>query len=252
MERRAPVPQVASALVLTVIEARVLGCLFEKQRTVADQYPLTLKALVSACNQATSREPVLQLSDHEVETAIASLKTGGLARLVHPSHGRSATRYRQVADEVWQLEPDATAIVAVLLLRGPQTVAELRTRTERIHAFASPEEIDEALDALALRGLVQQIPRLPGQKEPRWQQLLAHEPSETSGTPGPPESSTFIEQGWAPTTGVSRPTLTHSAQRPAVELAARVDRAAADELAARVVELEDRVARLEGALADLL
>jgi uncharacterized protein len=111
--------------VWTVVEARVLGCLLEKQRTVPDQYPLTLDALVSACNQSSSRDPIMQLSEHDVETAIGSLKTQGLVRLVHPSHGRSVTRHRQVADESWQLEADAAAMLSVLTLRGPQTVADL-------------------------------------------------------------------------------------------------------------------------------
>ena len=235
--------RVTSALVLTVIEARVLGCLFEKQRTVADQYPLTLKALVAACNQTTSREPVMQLSDHEVESAITSLKTNGLARLVHPSHGRSATRYRQVADEAWQLEADATSLVTVLLLRGPQTVAELRTRTERIHSFSSLDDVESVLDALATRGIVRLLPRRPGQKEPRWQQLLAHESDLVDESD---ERDVTVEPEDVTVGGV--------ADRVAAprSLADRAEVDRTNELAARVVELEARVARLEAALSDLL
>ena len=118
---------------LTVIEGRVLGCLLEKERTTPDQYPLTLNALVSACNQSTSREPVLNLDEHEVDAALTSLKGASLLRFVHPMHGRSVTRFRQVAVEAWGLDDDAAAVVAVLLLRGPQTAAELRVRTERLH-----------------------------------------------------------------------------------------------------------------------
>ena len=220
---------------LTVVEARVLGCLLEKQRTVPDQYPLTLNALVSASNQSSSRDPIMQLSEHDVETAIGSLKTEGLVRLVHPSHGRSVTRYRQVADETWELESDAAALVAVLLLRGPQTVAELRTRTERQHAFGSLTEVQEALDALQQRELVCLLERRPGQKEQRWQQLLADEPAVAE-----------------------LPARAHAlgdAGDPAHNAEVRVagaDPQMADDLAARMAELEARVAALEAALADLL
>jgi uncharacterized protein len=223
---------------LTVVEARVLGCLLEKQRTVPDQYPLTLNALVSACNQSSSRDPIMQLGEHEVETALGSLKTQGLVRLVHPSHGRSVTRYRQVADEAWQLEADAAALVAVLLLRGPQTVAELRTRTERQHAFGSPAEVQKVLDALQERALVRLLERRPGQKEQRWQQLLADEPeiAELPARTAAPvvwgDSGDAGQAGRVPTP-VSDPLV-------------------AEVLAARVAELEARVAALETALADLL
>ena len=205
---------------LSVVEARVVGCLLEKERTVPDQYPLTLNALVSACNQSSSRDPVMQLDDHEVESSIVSLKAAGLVRMVHPSHGRSVTRYRQVADESWGLEPDAAAVVAVLLLRGPQTVAELKSRTDRQHAFASLDEVQRVLDELAAREMVVRLDRAPGQQADRWRQLLADEPERTD-----------------------------------VPARAAVRRADPDEtaaLVARVAELEARVAVLEAALADLL
>lgn len=205
---------------LSVVDARVVGCLLEKERTVPDQYPLTLNALVSACNQSSSRDPVMHLDDHEVESSIVSLKAAGLVRMVHPSHGRSVTRYRQVADESWGLEPDAAAVVAVLLLRGPQTVAELKSRTDRQHAFASLDEVQRVLDELAAREMVVRLDRAPGQQADRWRQLLADEPERTD-----------------------------------VPARAAVRRADPDEtaaLVARVAELEARVAVLEAALADLL
>src|SRR4051812_16993007 len=111
---------------LSIIEGRVLGCLLEKERTTPDQYPLTLNALVSACNQSTSRDPVMALDTHDVEAAIMSLKTAGYPRLVHPSHGRSVTRYRQVADEHHDWTRGQGALMAMLLLRGPQTLSELK------------------------------------------------------------------------------------------------------------------------------
>jgi uncharacterized protein len=201
---------------LTVIEGRVVGCLLEKERTVPDQYPLTLNTLVSACNQSTSREPVMHLDDHEVDAALTSLKAQGLLRFVHPSHGRSVTRYRQIVDEVWELEPDATAVVGVLLLRGPQTAAELRQRTERLHEFANVDEVEAVLRRLAEGGMVQLLERLHGQKEARWQQLLAEE----------------IEVQQA------APVISSESVKGSVS--------------DRIAELEARVARLESALADLL
>jgi uncharacterized protein YceH (UPF0502 family) len=201
---------------LSTIEARVIGSLLEKERTVPDQYPLTLNALVTACNQATSREPVMRLDDADVELAIASLKVGGWLRIVHPSHGRSVTRYRQVADEKLSLEPPHAALMAVLLLRGAQTSAELRSRTERQHSFASVTEVDGELQAMADLGLVQRLDRQPGQKEQRWKQLIADEPEYT------------------------------------VPSAATVVAAPSGAVADRLAQLEARVARLEAALGDLL
>ena len=208
---------------LTTIQGRVLGCLLEKERTTPDQYPLTLNALVLACNQSTSRDPVMHLVDHEVETVLAGLKSETLLRYVHPSHGRSVTRYRQVADEAWALDPPAAALVAVLLLRGPQTVAELRTRTERMHAFESPEAVETVLRELSLRGSVQLLDRQPGHKEPRWQQLLAEEAEPTSVPAG------AVMFGGRAAAGT-----------------------VAGSTAERLAALEARVARLEDALGDLL
>ncbi len=200
---------------LTIIEGRVIGCLLEKERTTPDQYPLTLNALVLACNQSSSRDPVMRLDDHEVEAVLSALKTQGLLRYVHPSHGRSVTRYRQIADESWGLEPPAAAVIAVLLLRGPQTVAELRIRTERLHPFDSPEVVESALHELESAGTVQLLERQSGQKEWRWQQLLAEEAEVTFAV------------------------LTTNA-------------AVSGSMSDRVGQLEVRVARLESALSDLL
>jgi uncharacterized protein YceH (UPF0502 family) len=204
---------------LSIVEARVVGCLLEKERTVPDQYPLTMNALISACNQSQSREPIMRLEDHEIEAAITTMKAAGLVRMVHPSHGRSVTRYRQVADEKWLLQPDQAAVISVLLLRGPQTVAELRARTERQHSFGSLDEVESVLRTLSDREVVRLLDRQPGQKETRWQQLLADE----------------AEQ--------------------AVVVRSLSGAAAAEEsvaLNARIEQLEARVARLESALEELL
>src|SRR5271165_6337389 len=125
---------------LSPVEARVIGSLAEKQLTTPQQYPLTLNALVLACNQSSNREPVVDYDDTIVETALSTLKDAKLLRFVHPSHGRSVTRYRQVMDEHFGLDARGLAVLAVLILRGPQTLGELRARTERMADF---EHIDD-------------------------------------------------------------------------------------------------------------
>ena len=159
---------------LTPVEARVVGSLVEKQRTVPDTYPLSLNALVTACNQTSSRDPVVSYDEATVVGAIDSLKAKGLARIVHPSSGSRATKYRHVLDEALGLEDGPVSVLAVLLLRGAQTAAELRTRTERMHPFADMEELESALTVLASRDepLVQRLDLRPGEREARWIQLL--------------------------------------------------------------------------------
>ena len=160
----------------------MVGCLMEKQLTTPQQYPLTLNGLSSACNQTTNRHPVMALDDRSIERALDELKALGLVRFVLPSHGKSVTRYRQVLDEAYGLDTQRVALLALLLLRGPQTAGELRTRAERMTEFDSVGTVLHELEALAEQpgALVQLLPRRPGQKEDRWQQLLAAE----SGTPG--------------------------------------------------------------------
>src|SRR5665213_4401191 len=116
-------------------EVRVLGSLIEKRLTTPQQYPLTLNALVLACNQTSNRDPVVHYDESVVESALSQLKDQRLVRFVLPSHGRSVVRYRHVLDEVLGVDDRQLALLAVLLLRGPQTVGELRTRTERMVDF---------------------------------------------------------------------------------------------------------------------
>jgi uncharacterized protein YceH (UPF0502 family) len=165
---------------LNPVEARVIGSLAEKQLTTPQQYPLTLNALVIACNQTSNRDPVVVYDDSIVEVALSSMKESGLLRFVHPGHGRSATRYRQVLDERFGLDARSLSVLAVLLLRGPQTVGELRARTERMADFGSLDDVGTELERLAggPDPLVSRMPRRPGQKEERWTQLLAGEPPE--------------------------------------------------------------------------
>jgi uncharacterized protein YceH (UPF0502 family) len=155
-------------------ELRVLGALLEKQRTTPDQYPLSLNALRLACNQATSRDPVMGLSDDEVRDAVRRLATAGWARLASGAGSRVA-KYRQTFDESLDLLPSESALLAVLVLRGPQTVNELRSRTARAHAFADEAQVVEALRRLADAELVRELDRQPGQREARWTHLLAAE-----------------------------------------------------------------------------
>jgi uncharacterized protein len=169
---------------LTPAEARVVGCLVEKQRTVPDTYPLTANALLAACNQSTNRDPVVDYDERTVLGAIDSLKAKGLARIVHPSAGSRSTKYRHVLDEALGLDAGEVAVVAVLLLRGAQTAAELRARTERLQV----DDVDAALDALAGRELVRQLERRPGEREARWMHLLGDGTVEEAAAPAPASS----------------------------------------------------------------
>ncbi len=153
----------------------MLGCLVEKQLTTPQQYPLTLNALTMAANQATNRDPVVALDDDAVLAALDELRDHHLIRVVLPSHGRSVKRYRHVLDEVYGLDAPRYALLATLLLRGPQTVGELRSRTERMADFPSVRDVDQQLTVLAehSEGLARPQGRRPGQKEDRWQQIMA-------------------------------------------------------------------------------
>src|ERR1700722_5530568 len=122
---------------LSAQEARVLGSLVEKELTTPQQYPLTLKSLVGACNQATNRDPVVDYGEGTVMSVLNALKERRLVRFVLPSHGRTAVRYRHVLGEALALDQRQCALLAVLLLRGPQTIGELRSRTERMADFDS-------------------------------------------------------------------------------------------------------------------
>src|SRR5580698_11056754 len=159
---------------LDATEIRVLGSLVEKQLTTPQQYPLTLNALALACSQSSNRDPVVTYDERAVEEAVTSVKTKGLARFVHPSHGRSALRYGHTLDEALGLETRPLALLAVLMLRGPQTLGELRTRTDRMVQFSDLHEVQAELEALGARTepLVVRLRRGPGQKEDRYGQLL--------------------------------------------------------------------------------
>ncbi|MBO0692222.1 MAG: DUF480 domain-containing protein [Acidimicrobiaceae bacterium] len=161
-------------------QLRVLGVLIEKEATTPDQYPLTMNALVLACNQTSNRQPVVSYTADDVEPAIASLREAGLVRLVHSPSNR-AVKYRHVAGEAWELSPGELAVLAVLALRGPQTVNELRTRTERYTGLEDLGGADGVLHRLKNRYAepwVARLERRPGQREERWMHLLAGEITE--------------------------------------------------------------------------
>jgi uncharacterized protein len=182
------------ALELGAEELRVIGSLIEKELTTPQQYPLTLNALVLACNQTSNRNPVVTYDERAVENTVLGLKDKGLTRIVHPSHGRSVTRYRQVLHEALYLEQPQVAVLGVMMLRGPQTLNELKTRTDRAADFADLAEVERTLDELAGREepLVVRIPRQTGQREDRYAHLLGGEvdaESIAASAPAAPSSS---------------------------------------------------------------
>ena len=162
-------------------ELRVLGCLIEKQRTTPEQYPLTLNALRLACNQSTSRDPVTTYDEDTVRAAAQSLGTRGYARLA-TGPGSRTPKYRQLLSEALDLLPAEISILAVLMLRGPQTAAELKTRTSRLHEI---DDVAPVLASLKEKELVRQLPRQAGRREERWAHLLGETPVEQpSSSPG--------------------------------------------------------------------
>jgi uncharacterized protein YceH (UPF0502 family) len=158
---------------MTPVQQRVVGCLVEKELTTPDQYPLSMNALLAACNQATNRDPVVELDERVVSNALENLKAEGVVRVIF-SKGNRVDKYKHVLPEKLALDGPSLAVLAVLLLRGPQTAAELRARTERLHRFDATGDVERVLTALAERdpALVTLLPRQPGRKEPRWAHLL--------------------------------------------------------------------------------
>jgi len=174
---------------LDVATVRVLGSLAEKAFTTPDNYPLSLNALTAACNQTSNREPVLALAEATVLEAVAELRARSLVSEVFRSDSR-ARRYRHLLSETLKLHPAEMAVLCVLLLRGAQTVGEIRTRTTRLHQFEDLPRLQLTLDALMTLSepLVLQLPRRPGQKEARYTHLLAGEPLEAA-EPAPAEAA---------------------------------------------------------------
>ena len=164
----------AMSILLTPVEARVLGALIEKETTTPEYYPLSLNALVNACNQKNNREPVMQLGEDEVRQALHGLEDDGLAGVAR-GHDSRVAKYEHRLQEVLNLNRGETALLCVLLLRGPQTPGELRSRTERIYPFEQIDDVLSTLDKLMQRtpALAAALPRQPGSREIRYAHLLS-------------------------------------------------------------------------------
>jgi hypothetical protein len=266
---------------LSAVEVRVLGSLLEKQRTTPDAYPLSLNALRLACNQATNRDPVVDYDEAEIREALTRLGRARYTRLTS-TQGSRAAKFRHLLDETLALTPPQQAILAVLMLRGPQTPGELRQRTERLHAFPDFEALGAALATLIERGLVERLGRRPGQKEERFAHRLggsagdgsrpAGEGSTGDGSAAADTASADEEGASADEASARHPDLGHtiaghggparpaadwtSAASPASPPAAstpgqpgaNVDSARLDRLERRVSELADELAALRAEL----
>jgi uncharacterized protein YceH (UPF0502 family) len=165
-------------MILSDIEVRVLGSLIEKQITTPEYYPLTVNALIAACNQKNNRNPVTSLNEGEIEDALYSLREKNLAYVFHGSTSR-VPKYKHVVPEVMHLSPPEVAAMCVLMLSGPQTVGEIRTRGYRLYEFSGLEEVEETLRGLAAREdepLALKLPRQSGQKDARFVHLLSGAP----------------------------------------------------------------------------
>lgn len=222
------------ALVLDPFEARVLGVLIEKEATTPDQYPLSLAALVAGCNQKSNREPVTLFSEPEVRLTLDGLRVKGLAGASHASGGR-VERYRHGAREVLDVGPAELAVLAELLMRGPQSRGELRVRASRMRPIDSLEELAETLAKLAQRGFVAELPPAPGGRSARIAQLLAPDahPEGAQAGGGAPRAAT--------PSAAPAPPRTSAAPAPA----------GPQGLDARVASLEADVRRLTRQLAEL-
>jgi uncharacterized protein len=175
------------------VELRVLGCLIEKQRTTPDQYPLSLNALRLACNQSTNRDPVVDYDEATIRTALESLGRRGWTRLASGA-GSRAIKYRHLFDEALGLDDRELAVLTVLMLRGPQTLGELKQRTERLHRFGSTADVAETLEQLAQRELAVRQPRRPGER--RYAQLIGGggEAEPSAGPAAPAPAPTALEE----------------------------------------------------------
>jgi uncharacterized protein YceH (UPF0502 family) len=183
---------------MTLLEARVLAVLVEKQHTVPDTYPLSLNALVAGCNQKTSREPVMDASEADVQAALEGLRARSL---VIESSGGRVMRYAENARRVFGVPNESVALLATLMLRGPQTAAELRANCERLHRFSDVSAVEAYLDELADRDpqpYVRRLARQPGAREGRWAHLLCGEPAlAVLDTPAQPAAAMGMSQAQA-------------------------------------------------------
>lgn len=176
------------------VEIRVLGCLIEKQRTTPDAYPLSLNSLRLACNQTTNRDPVVEYEERDIKAALDRMSNRGWTRFASGASSR-ALKYRHLLDEALGLSDEEISLLAVLMLRGPQTLGELKQRSERLHRFESIAEVAQALDGLSERELAVQLERRPGQKEERYAQLLGEGGAEAPVVVAPPPAPDVSADG---------------------------------------------------------
>ena len=241
---------------LTPPEQRVLGCLIEKRWTTPDQYPLSLNGLRLACNQSTNRDPVTTYDETTVRDAAQRLCLYGLARLAS-GHGSRAAKYRHLAEEALGLDREELAVLAVLLLRGPQTPGELKARTERIARLESLTDVERVLTALGERDYARRIERRPGQKEDRFEHLLGSRGDMEASTPAPAHTpggqaqppTSPAQTPAAPAQPSVAPTYAQPAPSPSPLSSPRIDVDGA--LAERVNALESEVASLRAELDEL-
>lgn len=198
---------------LTDVEVRILGSLIEKESVTPDNYPLSLNALTAACNQLSNREPVMQLAEDAVKYAVNSLRQQSLVRAIQPSDSR-VMKFQHLAADKWGIEAEARAVLCVLMLRGAQTLGEIKGRTGRLAEFASLADAERAMNDLISRQLAVQLPRRPGQKEARYAHLLSGEPADVAESASPAE--------FPPAPGPPRPTV-EDLQRQIDELRAEFD-----------------------------
>jgi uncharacterized protein YceH (UPF0502 family) len=240
---------------LTPEELRIVACLVEKQLTTPDSYPLTENAVVAACNQLSNRNPVVAYDNNTVRVTLTELRQRGLARVIH-TPGARVPKHRHILDEALGLSEGEVALLAVLALRGPQTVGELRTRTERMHNFAGLSEVEQTLEGLAGRDepLVVRLERQPGQKEARYAQLLGGPVDAAYTTPAAPGSGAAPAAG-APATLADAHAGWAEEDRPARAAAAAAEGRSTVPAAPvgpdRLVALEARLAAVEADLAIL-
>jgi len=191
---------------LNPTQTRIVGVLLEKEQATPEYYPLTVNGLLAACNQKSNRDPVMALSEGELWDELEALR---VEVLVWRSEGARAQRWSQSISRRLELDPEEKAVLTLLMLRGPQTVGELRTRSQRLHAFDSLAEVESALRRLATeeRDLVREMPRQPGQKESRWLQLLGGEPSQRDASKAPSEVVARLETSPEPAAPAGDPNL---------------------------------------------